>query len=338
MEQSRHFILSVFLSLFIIIFGTIGYVFIEDWNLIDALYMTIITLATVGFKEVHEISQAGRLYTIILIMFGAGTFIYVGTALMQFVVEGQIRIVLGRRRLDSKIKHLKNHYIICGYGRIGRVLAHKLKNSCFDLVVIDNDPEKVAVMEEDKILYLTGSATDETVLLKAGIKKATGLIAALRSDIENVFLVLTARQLSPELNIIARCDQEESMAKLKLAGADTVESPYEIGATNMALRILRPAVTNFLDLAFASDNKDIQMEEIPVKASSKLKNIMLKDSGIRQNYDLIIIAIKKPDGKMLFNPSFETKIKAGDTVIAVGEDGNLQQLEKELNPSKSLRE
>jgi voltage-gated potassium channel len=179
---------------------------------------------------------------------------------------------------------------------------------------------------------VAGDASDESVLLRAGINRARGLVAALATDTDNVFLVLTARQLAPDLNIIARASQEAVKRKLKAAGADSVESPYEMGAVSMAQHIIRPTVTNFLDLAFAHTRKDIQMEEIPVNASSRLVRVPLKDSGIRQNYNLIIIAIKKPNGDMLFNPSFEAAIMPDDTVIAVGELDNLQKLEKELNP------
>jgi voltage-gated potassium channel len=234
--------------------------------------------------------------------------------------------------LDKKINRLKNHYIVCGYGRIGRVICHNLKRKPLDVVAIDKSPELIPVMDEDGILYVAGDAADEACLIKAGIKRAKGLVAALATDMDNVFLVLSARQLAPELTIIARASMEAVKSKLQAAGADSVESPYEMGAVSMAHHIIRPTVTNFLDLAFAHGRKDIQMEEIPVSESSELVNVPLKDSGIRQNYNLIIIAIKKPDGNMLFNPSFEAAIMPDDTVIAVGELDNLQKLEKLLNP------
>jgi voltage-gated potassium channel len=305
---------------------------IEDWGILDALYMTIITISTVGYREVHDVGALGRIFSIFLIFSGVGFTLYVAAAVVQFMVEGRIRIIMGRRRLDQKLNRLKNHYIVCGYGRIGRVLVRNLRRTPMDLVVIDKDPELIPVMENDGVLYVTGEAADETNLIKAGILRAKGLIAVLATDTENVFLVLTARQLAPELFIIARASQEEAKSKLKAAGADTVESPYEMGAVSMAHRIVRPTVTSFLDFAFAHTRKDIQMEEIPVDASSSLVHVMLKDSGIRQNYNLIIIAIKKPDGSMMFNPSFEAVIQPEDTVIAVGEVDNLQKLERILNP------
>jgi voltage-gated potassium channel len=286
----------------------------------------------VGYREVNQVGDVGRIFTILLVASGVGFTLYVAGAVVQFMVEGRIRIILGRRRLDQKINRLKNHYIVCGYGRIGRVICRHLRRKPLDVVAIDKSPDLIPVMDEDGVLYVVGDAAEEASLIKAGIKRAKGLIAALATDTDNVFLVLTARQLAPELTIIARASQEAVKNKLQAAGADSVESPYEMGAVSMAHHIIRPTVTNFLDLAFAYQRKDIQMEEIPVSELSQLVNVQLKDSGIRQNYNLIIIAIKKPDGNMLFNPSFEAAIMPNDTVIAVGELENLQKLEKILNP------
>lgn len=332
MEGTRHLFISISISILILVLGTAGYMMIEGWQFIDAFYMTVITISTVGFREVKQVGEGGRIFTIFLVFSGVGFTLYVAAAVVQFMVEGRIRIILGRRRLDKKIDRLNNHYIVCGYGRIGRVLCQHLKRANIDVAVIEKDLEQIPMMDQDNILYIAGEATDENNLIKAGIKRAKGLVAALATDTDNVFLVLTARQLAPELSIMARSSQEQSRIKLRAAGADTVESPYEIGAVSMAHRIIRPTVTTFLDLAFAHKRKDIQMEEIPVSASSELVNVQLKDSGIRQNFNLIIIAIKKPDGDMLFNPSFEAVIAPKDTVIAVGEVGNLQKLEWVLNP------
>lgn len=332
MNKTRHLAISIALSLLILVTGTAGYMIIEDWRFLDALYMTIITISTVGYREVNQIGDIGRVFTIFLVLIGVGFTFYVMAAVVQFMVEGRVRIIMGRRRLDKQIDRLKNHYIVCGYGRIGRVLCRNLQRTPYDLVVVEKNPDLIPVMDEDGVSYLVGDAADEANLLKAGIRRARGLVAALATDTDNVFLVLSARQLAPELNIIARASQEGAKNKLRAAGANSVESPYEIGAASMAHRIIRPTVTNFLDLAFAHARKDIQMEEIPVSEKSRLTNIPLKDSGIRQDFNLIIIAIKKPDGTMLFNPSFETALMPDDTVIAVGEEENLQKLEKILNP------
>jgi len=332
MNKTRHLAISIALSLLILVTGTAGYMIIEDWRFLDALYMTIITISTVGYREVNQVGDIGRLFTIFLVLIGVGFTFYVMAAVVQFMVEGRMRIIMGRRRLDKHIDRLKNHYIVCGYGRIGRVLCSNLQRTPYELVVIEKNPDLIPAMDDDGVLYVTGDAGDEANLLKAGIKRARGLVAALATDTDNVFLVLSARQLAPELNIIARASQQGAKNKLHAAGANSVESPYEMGAASMAHRIIRPTVTNFLDLAFAHTRKDIQMEEIPVSENSRLTNIPLKDSGIRQDFNLIIIAIKKPDGTMLFNPSFEAALMPDDTVIAVGEEENLQKLEKILNP------
>jgi voltage-gated potassium channel len=252
------------------------------------------------------------------------------------MVEGRIRIILGRRRLNKRIDRLKNHYIICGYGRIGRVLCHHLISADIDVVVIEKSSDQVSVMDEDSVLYIADDATDENNLLRAGIKRARGLVAVLATDTDNVFLVLTARQLAPELFIMARASEKTAIIKLRAAGANMVESPYVMGAMSMANRIIRPTVTSFLDLAFAQRHKDIQMEEIPVSSASELVNIELKDSGIRQKYNLIIIAIKKPDGSMQFNPSFDAIIMPDDTVVAVGEADSLKKLGWALNPQAGV--
>lgn len=337
METTKHFIISILLAILLILCGTAGYMIIEGWRMIDALYMTIITLTTVGYGEVYRLSDAGHVYTIVLIITGVGFFLYVIGAVIQFMVEGRVRILLGRRRLDRKISRLKNHFIVCGYGRIGKVICHKLLHENFDVVVIDKNPGLAETMDELGFVYICGDATDEAILLKAGIRKAKALIAVLGADTDNVFLVLTGRQLSSDLNIVARAGNDAAKAKLAAAGANTVEAPYETGAASMAQRIIRPTVTNFLDQAFTGDQNDIHMEEIPVADTSKLNGIILKDSGIRQKYNLIIIAIKKPDDRMIFNPSFETRLDAGDTVIAVGDPVNLYKLQAELNPAVKQR-
>ena len=275
MDSTRNIILSVLMTALVLIMGTAGYMLFEGWDFLDSVYMTVTTLSTVGFGEVHKVSRIGQIYTIVLIIVGVGFFLYVIGAVVQFMVEGRIRTILGRRRLDKKIDKLKNHYIVCGYGRIGMVLCKSLRTNPIDLVVIDNKPDVETELNEDGFIYVSGDATDETILIKAGIKRAKGLIAVLGTDAENVFLVLTARQLNPDIFIMARATYSKSKSKLKAAGADKVESPYEMGAVNMAQRIIRPTVTSFLDLAFTYKNKDIQMEEIPISVSSQLANVSL---------------------------------------------------------------
>jgi voltage-gated potassium channel len=332
MDTSKHLVIALSLSAIIVVTGTMGYMVIEEWDFLDALYMTVITISTVGFMEVQPMGDMGHLFTIVLVFVGVGFTLYVAAAVVQFMVEGRIRIIMGRRRVDRKISHLNDHYIVCGYGRIGRVLCKKIRRKPVEVVVLEQDRDLIPQMEEDRILYICGDASDEEILLKAGIANARGLVSVLATDTDNVFLVLTARQLAPDLNIMVRASRESAKKKLMAAGATSVESPYEMGARRMAQKILRPTVTSFLDLAFTHSRKEIQMEEIQVNHGSELADVMLKDSGIRQRFNLILIAISLANGEMLFNPSFEYIIKPGDTVIAVGEKENLQQLEKILNP------
>jgi len=332
MNSTRHLAVSIILAFLILVIGTIGYMVIEGWGFMDALYMTVITISTVGYSEVRPVDAVGRIFTMFIVLTGVGFSLYVAGAVVQFMVEGRIRQILGRRRLDRKISRMKNHYIVCGYGRIGRVLTRNLAGKIPDIVVIEKDADLIPVMDEDGILYLAGDAAEESILIKAGIERARGLVAVLATDTDNVFLVLTARQLNPGLAIFARAGREASKAKFMMAGATIVESPYEMGALRMAQRILRPKVTSFLDFALSSKRKDILMEEIPVSEQSKIANVMLKDSGIRQQYNLIIIAIEKANNDMIFNPSFESRIQPGDTLIAVGEEHNLLALANRLNP------
>jgi voltage-gated potassium channel len=334
MDSTRHLIVALILAFMILVIGTLGYMMIEGWDFMDSLYMTVITISTVGYGEVRQVDHVGRIFTIFIVLTGVGFSLYVAGAVVQFMVEGRIRQIMGRRRLDQTLRRLKNHYIICGYGRIGRVLVRNLRRKFPNLVVIDNNPNLVGVMEEDGVLFIDGDATEESTLIKAGIENAQGLVSVLATDTSNVFLVLTARQLNPRLHIIARAGEDRSKAKLRAAGATTVESPYEMGALRMAQRILRPKVTSFLDFALSATRKDILMEELPVGRESDLANLTLKDSGIRQRYNLIVIAIEKATGEMLFNPSFEALIAAGDTLIAVGEEPNLQSLARALNPEE----
>ncbi len=187
MSSSKNLIISVCIAVFIVIAGSAGYMIIEGWNLVDAVYMTVITLATVGFREVHEIGTIGRIYTIILILMGVSFFVFVAGSVVQFMVEGRILTIMGRRRLDKQINRVKNHYIVCGYGRIGRVICKHLKTRPMELVVIERSEDQVPIMEEDGVLYLCEEATEESALIKAGIKRAKGLVASLATDIDNVF-------------------------------------------------------------------------------------------------------------------------------------------------------
>jgi voltage-gated potassium channel len=328
MERKSHFTFSLILTAALVLIGTSGYMIIEGWPVSDAIYMTIITLATVGYGEVHQVSGVGRIFTIFLIVSGVGYFMYVVGLLVQFLVEDRIRVILGRRKLDKQIARLKDHYIICGYGRIGRVLAHYLTERYLNVVIIEKNESRQAAMDEDGVLYLMGEATDESLLLRAGIKDAKGLITAVATDADNVFLTLIAKQLNPGLFIVARAIQNTAKRTIQAAGANKVISPYDLGARRMAHAILRPTVIRFLELAFTDENTDVQVEEIRVHSTSRLLNLALKDSGIRQQLDLIILTIKKADDTMIFNPKADTRIETDDTLVVVGRAKSVSQLEQ----------
>jgi len=313
----------------------IGYMLIEKWSFLDAVYMTAITVTTAGFMEVHELSSAGRIFTSIVLVAGVGYFFYIAGLIVQSIVEGEIKAILGRKRLDKKIRKLKNHYIVCGYGRIGKVLSQLIKEEALDIVIVELDESLVGLLEKDKMHYIQGDSSDEEILEKAGIKNASFLIAALGTDTANVFLVLTARQLNPDIYIMARASSPNVKNKLMIAGANFVESPYDIGAISMGLKLLRPSVSRFLSVALSRKKEGIQIDEIFIPKSSKYTNVVLKDSGIRQDFNLIIISIKKTSGEMLFNPHFETLIEPGDTVIVMGKTPDLKKFAKAINPEEN---
>ncbi|RLB81998.1 MAG: potassium channel protein [Deltaproteobacteria bacterium] len=316
--------------------GTIGYMVTEGWPFIDALYMTVITLSTVGYSEVRGLSSTGRIFTMVLIILGVGFVFYLAGSIIQFMVEGRIREILGRRKLKKKIRVQKGHYIICGYGRVGSSICEALASKPLNIVVIERDPARIAKLNERNILHIPGEATDEENLIRAGVERARGLVAALKTDSDNVYVTLSARQLNPDLFIMARAGEEHSERKLLAAGANKVLCPYRMGAHRMAQTILRPTVTDFVELTLMDTSRNIQMEEMPVHPSSRLIDVALQDSGIRKDLDLIIVAVKKAAGDMLFNPSSQTKLGAGDTVIAIGEKKNLEKLERLLNPGRQI--
>jgi voltage-gated potassium channel len=281
----------------------------------------------VGYGEIHPLDRLGRLYNMVLILTGMGVMFYIVGSLARVLIEGELQTVLGRRKLIKDIKRLKNHYIICGFGRIGEIIARQLKGRGLALLIIDKAPDQIARLEELGYYSIFGDATRDEVLLEAGIERAKGLVAVVASDADNVYIVLTARSLNPRLFIVARGEEPGSDQKLLRAGADKVESPHQMGGQKMAHTILHPTVVTFMELAM-KEGVDWSMEEIAVGQTSPLLGVPLKDSGIRQKLDLILVAIKRADGEMLFNPSHETPILAGDTLIALGLRKNLDALEQ----------
>jgi voltage-gated potassium channel len=330
-RQRRHLTFAVLLLILILVLGTGGYVILEGWSFLDSLYMVIITLSTVGFGEVHPVGQPGRLLTMGVIVSGIGVGGYLIGTLTQMVVEGRVLDVMGRRKLERQIEKLNKHYIVCGYGRVGKVVCEEIKRSKpTPLVVIEKDESRIATIEGDGHLYVLGDATEEECLVRAGVQRAKALVTALDSEADNVYITLTAKGLSPDIFVLARAGKVGSDRKLLRAGANQVVSPHRIGGSRMAQALLRPTVTDFLDFAVHDEHIELKMEEIPVQPTSRLADVTLVESAIRRQLDLIIVAIKKAGGEMIFNPASETRIQIGDTLIAMGQKKNLTALEELL--------
>jgi voltage-gated potassium channel len=320
--------LAVVLLVAVVVGGTAGYRLIEGWNVWDALYMTVTTVATVGYGEIHPLSPRGRLFTVVLILGGVGTAFYTVTLLATLVVEGGLHQRFERRRAVRMLEQIKDHFIVCGYGRIGSIIAAELHQQGVPLAVIERDPERVRQAIDRGWLALEADASREEVLARAGIHRARGLITAVGTDAENVFTVLTARVMRPDLFIIARVESDDAEHKLRRAGADRVISPYQIGATQMVQTALRPAVVDFFHLATSSERLDLSMEQVHIKDDSALANHSIVDAGIRQRFGVIIVGIKRAGGTMEFNPAPEAIMRAGDELVVLGRTESVKALEK----------
>jgi len=320
--------LAVLLLAGVLAGGTVGYMVVEGWSAWDAFYMTVTTVATVGFREVHPLSLGGQVFTILLIFCGVGTAFYTVTLLATIIVEGGLHRGFEKRRVVRMLEQITDHFILCGYGRIGSIIAGELHQQGVPLVVIERDPDRVRQAIERGWLALEADASREEVLAHAGIHRARGLIAAVGTDAENVFTVLTARVMRPDLFIIARVESDDAEHKLRRAGADRVISPYQIGATHMVQTALRPAVVDFVQLATSSERLDLSMEQVHIKDDSALANRSIVDAGIRQKFGVIIVGIKRAGGTMEFNPAPEAIMRAGDELVVLGTTESVKALEK----------
>ena len=326
MSPTRRLLWGIIALAIIIVTGAIGYMLIEGWSFIDALYMTIITITTVGYSEVHPLSESGRIFSIFLIVGGVGGALYSLTAIVSYVIEGEFGITLGRRQMKNRIAKLKNHFILCGYGRVGQEIARVFSEEGIPFVIIDNDRDSIANAEKDSYLYLLADATIDDVLKEAGIEQARGLVVAVGSDADSTYITLSARQLRPDLFIEARASSSEAEAKLNKAGADRIISPYQIGARRMAMLALRPAVVDFIDTVTYRRGRELQMENIAVRKDSSLVDLAVEEA--RRLTKATILAISKKSGKLLANPSAEETMEVGDILIAIGTREQLESLEK----------
>ncbi|UCD08015.1 MAG: potassium channel protein [Dehalococcoidales bacterium] len=305
--------------------GTIGYEIIEGWSFLDSIYMTITTITTVGYREVHPLSDGGRIFSIFLILGGMGGAFYALTGIITYIVEGNIGATWGKRVMENKISQLKEHFILCGFGRVGEEIAHIFKEEDVEFVVIDNRPECTARADQAGFLYIEGDATSDEVLKKAGIEKARGLVAALGSDIDNTYITLSARGLYPSLFITARASDHEVEKKLRRIGANRIVSPNAIGARRMAMLALRPTVMDFLDTITRQRGPDLQMENVAIDTDSSLNGLTIED--IRKCSRATILALNRKTGSLLANPSADEKVTAGDSLIIMGTSEQLNTLE-----------
>ncbi|MBN2041385.1 MAG: potassium channel protein [Spirochaetes bacterium] len=318
--------LSIALFTGTITFGTLGYYFFEHMSFFEAFYMTIITISTVGFGEIKPLSDIGRIITIIVISTGITFGAYTIGNIVRFIIEGELAETLGRKKLEKEITKLKNHYIICGYGRIGSLICTELETYNIDFVVIENDSTGIEQLIKDKYLYIAMDATSEEALIKAGIENAKGIITAVQSDADNVFITLTAKGIRPDIFVLSRASDEKSEIKLKRAGATRVVSPYLIGGKRMAQVIIRPTVVDFIDIAMMDKHLGLVMEETRIMEKSNLAGKNLIESNLRKDFGLIIVAIKKSTGEMIFNPTPQEKLNVNDVLVVLGKKEDLAKM------------
>ncbi|NNG26710.1 MAG: TrkA family potassium uptake protein [Ignavibacteriaceae bacterium] len=320
----KHLRNALFVLLAIIITGTSGFMLIEGWNVADSLYMTIITITTTGFEEVHQLSTEGEVFTLILLMVSFGTVIYIGGTGVQILVESKF---FRRKKMQKKIEHLKDHYIVCGYGRMGTHICNDLGRAKVPFVVIENNPVNKTKLDELEYLYDLGDASNDETLLRTGVKNAKGLVAVLSSDAENVFTTLSAKTLNPGIFVVARAIDDHTEPKLLKAGANRVVKPYELGGVRMAEILLKPGVMDFIDVVAGNNKIDLQIEEITVKKGSSMDKKTLAELPVRSDLNIIIVSIQNEDkGLFIYNPKGDTIVDEGNKLIAIGERDNLEKL------------
>jgi voltage-gated potassium channel len=321
MSNLRKILLLVAILIVLIIIDVTGYMLIEAANFPDALYMTIISITTVGYREVFELSPHGKLFTIWVIISGLGTFFLMAGRIAESAFEGNIRRILGRRKMKTLLQ-LKDHIIIAGYGVMGEQVCRELYKAKLKFTVIENNKERFANAEERGYEVINGNATDETMLRLAGVDKARTFISLLSSDVDNVFTVMTARDINPKIFIITRAMDASNQKKLYKIGANRVIAPYELSSRRIVNTVLRPNVVDFIDVMVFGPDMALSIEEITVQEDSPFAGKEIKESGLRQQYNIIIIAIKRKE-QMFFNPAPDHRILAGDILILVGEKEKL---------------
>ena len=327
MNISLRLFVCLILIAAVVLSGSVGFRFIEGWSWFDSFYMTLTTMTTIGYGEIHPLSHAGRIFNSFLIVFAVFSVGFTIATFSQALLQFEFRKAFGRRRMERELAKLSGHYIICGAGRVGRSVARELRARGQNLVFIERDPERAEWAINEKMPVIIGSASSEENLERAHIGTAKGFVAAASSDAENLYIVLTARGCRSDLKIIARASEEEATSKLLRAGASQVLSPYFFVGSRIAQLLLRPNVLDFIDAAFGTERLDVEIGEVHIDAKSGLVGKRLGDAAVRQQADVIILGVKPAEGAFLFNPAPETVIRASDTLIVIGADTQLKKLE-----------
>ena len=314
----------------IMVGGTAGFVWIEGYSWFDGLYMTLATITTIGYEELRPVSHAGRIFNMFLIIVGVTTlFLSVG-AMTQTIIELELQDRYGKRRKKRMIDNLKDHFIVCGFGRVGRNACYEFQRMKAPFMVIDRDEQRVAKAESAGMLAIVADATHDDTLREAGVLRAKGLIAGLPSDAENLFIILSAKTLNPGLTVVTRASEEEAGEKLRRAGADTVFTPYTMAGRQLADALLRPHVVEFLDFARSDIAPKVTMEQLSVPSGSEFAGKTFEQLMELRRSGVVVLAVRKPGGETIFNPPAEFQVAAGDFLIVIGERPSLKKLEQTL--------
>lgn len=329
MKVQRRILLMLAVPLALLILGTLGYWLIEPrYTLFDSLYMTVITITTVGYGEVWPLSTGGRCFTIVLLLGGVFTVFFAASEILRVMISGELHEILGRRAMAKSLAGLSNHLIVCGYGRMGRFVCQEFSRQGESFVVVDRNEELLQDFNLTGGIALPGDATTDEVLRRAGVDRARALVTVAPSDADNLYITMSARLLNTNLFIVARAESEEAEQKLLRAGADRAIAPYAIGGTKVAQAVLRPTVLDFIELATRTEHVELQIEQVKIAPGSVLVGATLTSARMRQDLGLIIVAIKKASGEMIYTPGPESALEVGDTLLALGRRSQLDQLEQ----------
>lgn len=329
----RQDLLKLLLMVFLTpLLGGYGYVLIEDWSFFDGLFMAVITLSTIGYGETHDLSTLGRAYTIVLILVGCGLLAYAFSTLTAYTVGGDLTNSLRRFKMNNVIRKLRNHFLICGDGDTGRYVIEEMQKTHRQFVVVEKDQAKVALLREQNILHVEGDATIDAVLLTAGIEHAHGLISALHTDADNLFVVLTAKGLNPNLRIVSKGVEVENQLKIRRVGADSVVMSNHIGGMRMVSEMIRPGVVSFLDTMLRDKDRTVRVEEIPILPGSKAENQTIEAIGILTQEDFSVVALSRPNQSNRFNPPPSWRLLDGDRIIVMGLSQAIEEFKTKIAP------